>query len=102
MIITLNDRTTGYNVTDLNALLDQLDDADRVVVLAMRDMTTTLTGHYGDLPLDKSTWNDKYYLIYLLHNTMMALLRKEIRLPAFAMAERLGHCEVLKQEKRNP
>lgn len=65
-------------------------------------MTTTLIGHYGDLPRDRSTWNDKYCLIYLLHNTMMALLRKEIRPLAFGMAERLGHYEVLGQEKRNP
>ena len=92
---------TDYNANDLNALLDQLDAADRVVVLALLDMTTTLTGHYGDLPRDKSTWNDKHYLIYLLHNTMMALLQKEIQPLAFAMADRLGHCEVSRQEKRD-
>ncbi len=91
--------TTDYNVNDLNALLDQLDDADRVVVLSLLDMTTTLIRHYGDLPLDRSTWNDKYCLIYLLHNTMMALLRKEIRPLAFAMADKLGYCEVSRQEK---
>jgi hypothetical protein len=94
--------TTDYNLSDLNALLDQLDDADRVVMLTLLDMTTTLIGYYGDLPRDKSTRNDKYGLIYLLHNTIMALLRKEIRPLAFGMAERLGHCEVLGQEKGNP
>jgi hypothetical protein len=93
--------TTDHNLSDLNALLDQLDDPDRVVVLTLLDMTTTLIGYYGNLPRDKSTWNDKYCLIYLLHNTMMALLRKEIRPLAFAMAEKLGHCEVSRQEKGN-
>ncbi len=102
MPINRNDMMTDHNVNDLNALLDQLDDADRVVVLSLLDMTTRLTGYYGDLPGDKSSWNDKYCLIYLLHNTMMALLRKEIRPLALGMAEKLGHYEVPKQENGNP
>ncbi len=86
---------------DLKALLANLDSEDVYTVFALLDVINKLIHQYGDMPRDKSTWNDKHYLIYLLHNTMMALLRKEVRPLAFAMAEKLGHCEVSRQEKGN-
>jgi hypothetical protein len=88
--------TTNYN---LNELLDQLDAGDRYTAFALLDLLNIIALQDGDPPRDKSTWTDKHYLIYLLHNTMMALLRKQIPTLAFGIAERLGHNDVLRQEK---
>ncbi len=89
---------TNYN---LNELLDQLDAGDRYSAFALLDLLNIVALQDGDPPRDKSTWTDKHYLIYLLHTTIVAILQKEIRPLAFGIAERLGHNDVLRQEKAN-
>ena len=77
---------------DLNELLAKLDASDRYAVFVLLDLTTALVATYGEPPPDKSTWNDKYCLVYLLHHTMMALLRGEVRPLAAAVAAHLNPC----------
>jgi|GEM_PF-2942466 len=77
---------------DLNELLAKLDASDRYAVFVLLDLTTALVATHGEPPPDKSTWNDTYCLVYLLHNTMMALLRGEVRPLTAAVAAHLNHC----------
>ncbi len=77
---------------DLNELLAKLDASNRYAVFVLLDLTTALVATHREPPADKSAWNDTHCLVYLLHHTMMALLRGETRPLAAAVAAHLNGC----------
>jgi hypothetical protein len=86
---------TYYNAPadyDLNELLARLDASNRYATFVLLDLTTALVATHGEPPADKSAWNDTHCLVYLLHHTMMALLRGETQLLAAALAAHLNSC----------
>jgi hypothetical protein len=83
---------------DLNELLARLDASNRYAVFTILDLTSAIVATHGEPPADKSAWNDTHCLVYLLHHTMMALLRGEARTLTAAVAAHLNGCNVPRRD----
>jgi hypothetical protein len=77
---------------DLNELLARLDASNRYAAFVLLDLTTALVATHGEPPANKNAWNDTHCLVYLLHHTMMALLRGETQPLAAAVTAHLNNC----------